>query len=91
MRITKKTILYIIITELFLFIILPSLLLGINGNFHKVPDSKAPVPEIFTNKIQTPEYINVYRHTYGETESVPFEDYVKGVVAGEMQTLNRKR
>lgn len=84
MRITKKTILYIIITELFLFIILPSILLGINGNFHKLPSPKVPVPEIFTNKIQTPEYINVYRHSYGVTEVVPFEDYVKGVVAGEM-------
>lgn len=83
MRLTKKTILYIIISEVFLFIILPSILVGI----HSTNDEKHPspaLPEIFMDKMDTPEYINVYRHAYGVTEVVPFEDYVKGVVAGEM-------
>jgi stage II sporulation protein D len=31
-----------------------------------------------------PEEIKVYRHLTGKTETVNFEDYVKGVVAGEM-------
>lgn len=34
--------------------------------------------------IDIPEYINVYRHSSGNTESIKFEDYVAGVVAGEM-------
>lgn len=34
--------------------------------------------------IPIPEYINVYRHDSGKTESIAFEDYVKGVVSGEM-------
>ncbi|QAT42134.1 stage II sporulation protein D [Aminipila luticellarii] len=82
MKITKKTILYIVIAELFTFILLPSLLLGVHGIFNKLP---APaVPKIFVNKVEIPKNIRVYRHTYGVTEVVPFEDYVKGVVAGEM-------
>lgn len=82
MRITKKTVLYIIIAELLLFIILPSILLSTHAIFHKLPSPA--IPEIFVNKIKTPEYINVYRHAYGVTEVIPFEDYIKGVVAGEM-------
>jgi len=82
MRITKKTILYVVIAELFFFILLPAVLLGINGIFHKLPSPE--IPQILGNKIDTPEYINVYRHAYGVTEVIPFEDYVKGVVAGEM-------
>lgn len=82
MRITKKTVLYIIIAELLLFIILPSILLSTHAIFHKIPSPA--IPEIFVNKIKTPEYINVYRHAYGVTEVIPFEDYIKGVVAGEM-------
>ena len=34
--------------------------------------------------VPVPEYINVYRHATGKTEAIPFEDYVKGVVSGEM-------
>ncbi len=86
MRITKKTVLYVIITELILFVLLPSTILGIHSSINKV-SHKIPgniIPEIFVDKIQTPEYVNVYRHTYGVTEVIPFEDYVKGVVAGEM-------
>lgn len=82
MRITKKTVLYIIIAELLLFIILPSILLSTHAIFHKLPSPA--IPKIFVNKIKTPEYINVYRHAYGVTEVIPFEDYIKGVVAGEM-------
>ena len=29
-------------------------------------------------------YIKVYRHESGNTETINFEEYVKGVVAGEM-------
>lgn len=83
MRLTKKTILYIIISEVFLFIILPSILVGIHGKSGDKHPSPT-LPEIFMDKIDTPEYIHVYRHTYGVTEVIPFEDYVKGVVAGEM-------
>ncbi|QHI71826.1 stage II sporulation protein D [Aminipila terrae] len=82
MKITKKAILYVIAAELFVFIILPSILLGIHGIFHEIPSPA--VPKIFSNKTDTPKYIRVYRHTYGVTEVIPFEDYVKGVVAGEM-------
>lgn len=86
MRITKKTILYIIIIELILFLLLPSILLGIYSGFQTLsPKLPNPImPKIFVNKIDIPEYINVYRHAYGVTEVIPFEDYIKGVVAGEM-------
>ncbi|MFV0517876.1 MAG: stage II sporulation protein D [Aminipila sp.] len=82
MKLMKKIFLYTLIGELLLFILLPSALLGFSGLFTKLPTPN--LPQIFTNKLQTPEYINVYRHAYGVTEVIPFEDYVKGVVAGEM-------
>ncbi len=42
----------------------------------ELPTKKGSVP--------IPEYIKVYRHSSGKTETIAFEDYVKGVVAGEM-------
>ncbi|QIB68506.1 stage II sporulation protein D [Aminipila butyrica] len=83
MRMTKKIILFILAAEVFVFLILPAGLLGVHGLFHQLPDLPS-VPKITGDRLQTPETIRVYRHTYGVTEVVPFEDYVKGVVAGEM-------
>ena len=40
--------------------------------------------QIFIDKVDIPAKINVYRTAYGVVESIPFEDYVKGVVAGEV-------
>lgn len=48
-------------------------------------EEEQPLPSLpKTGTIDIPEYINVYRHASGITESVKFEDYVAGVVAGEM-------
>lgn len=33
---------------------------------------------------ETPDHILIYRTSSGKTESIPFEDYIKGVVSGEM-------
>lgn len=41
-------------------------------------------PPVKKGSVSIPDTILVYRHTTGATETVPFEDYVKGVVAGEM-------
>ncbi|HYE68140.1 MAG TPA: SpoIID/LytB domain-containing protein, partial [Anaerovoracaceae bacterium] len=41
-------------------------------------------PPAKKGSVPIPEHINVYLHETGKTESVAFEDYVKGVVAGEM-------
>lgn len=41
-------------------------------------------PPLKKGTIQIPAYINVYRHVSRKTEAIAFEDYVKGVVAGEM-------
>ena len=40
--------------------------------------------QIHLDKVDIPDYINVYRTASGVVEAVPFEDYVKGVVSGEM-------
>jgi stage II sporulation protein D len=48
-------------------------------------EEEAPLsPSLKKGTIQIPEYINVYRHVSGKTEAIAFEDYVKGVVSGEM-------
>lgn len=82
MGLIKKIILYAVAAEILFFIILPTVLLGFHGIFDKLPPPV--VPEIFGDKLQVPDYINVYRHAYSVTENIPFEEYVKGVVAGEM-------
>lgn len=43
-----------------------------------------PEPPVKKGTVPIPEYIKVYRHISGKTETVAFEDYIKGVVAGEM-------
>lgn len=70
---------------IFCLLIFPASLYGIYGLFDKVPDHKDnPITETFPNKITPPDYINVYNTTTKQVMAVPFEDYVKGVVAGEM-------
>ncbi|MDD4564512.1 MAG: stage II sporulation protein D [Eubacteriales bacterium] len=64
---------------IFCLIILP---LTIVSLFHDEEEPLQPLPK--TGTIDIPEYINVYRHSSAITESVKFEDYVAGVVAGEM-------
>jgi len=64
---------------IFCLIILPLTIISL---FHDEEDPPQSVPK--TGTIDIPEYINVYRHASGITESVKFEDYVAGVVAGEM-------
>jgi stage II sporulation protein D len=57
-------------------------LFGIHSLFDTIPGN--PITETFPDKIDPPAYINVYRTSSNITEALPFEDYVKGVVAGEM-------
>lgn len=63
----------------FCLILLPFTLVSF---FHE--DHTAPPAPVKKSSIQVPEYINVYRHDSGKTESIRFENYVMGVVAGEM-------
>lgn len=64
---------------IFCLVILPSALVFLfHGEEEPVP------PPVKKGTIPIPEYISVYRHASGKTESIAFEDYVKGVVAGEM-------
>lgn len=63
----------------FCLVLLPFTLVSI------FPEEEQQVkPPVKTGTVPIPEYINVYRHASGKTESIAFEDYVKGVVAGEM-------
>ncbi|HWQ79072.1 MAG TPA: stage II sporulation protein D [Anaerovoracaceae bacterium] len=62
----------------FCLVILPSALVFM---FQGEEEAAPPVKK---SSVPIPEYINVYRHVSGKTESIAFEDYVKGVVAGEM-------
>lgn len=48
------------------------------------PEQQAVKPDKHKEGMAVPDTIQVYRHTTGKTETIPFEDYVKGVVAGEM-------
>ena len=64
---------------IFCLVLLPFTLVSIfQDEDHGVP------PPAKKGSVPIPEYINVYLHETGKTESVAFEDYVKGVVAGEM-------
>lgn len=63
---------------IFCLILLPSVLIGF---FHEERQQEL-IPK--AGAIAVPEYIKVYRHLSGNTESIPFEEYVMGVVAGEM-------
>lgn len=62
----------------FCLVLLPMALVS----FFQEEDTTAPPMK--KGSVEVPAYINVYRHESGKTEAVPFEDYVKGVVAGEM-------
>lgn len=73
-----KTLGIIGVTVVFCLVLLPFTLVSF---FH---DDELPAPPVKKGSIELPEYISVYRHASGKTESIPFEDYVKGVVAGEM-------
>ena len=64
---------------IFCLILLPFTLVSI---FHEDVEHTDPILKKGT--IPIPEYINVYRHDSGKTESIAFENYVKGVVSGEM-------
>ncbi len=64
---------------IFCLVLLPLLLVSV---FPKA--EQPPLPQKHEGALTTPEYIKVYRHVSGKTETIPFEDYVKGVVAGEM-------
>lgn len=75
-RVTKNLI-GVCLLVIFSLAILP---LGLVSIYPNQPVEKPPSQ-------QSPEevmYIQVYRHATGKTETIPFEDYVKGVVAGEM-------
>ncbi len=47
-------------------------------------EEKAEPPPEKRGTVAIPKAIDVYRHGDGNTETITFEDYVKGVVAGEM-------
>ena len=66
---------------IFCLIILPLALVSV---FPKEEQQQPPESIPKQGSIAIPEYIKVYRHVSGKTESINFEDYVKGVVAGEM-------
>lgn len=59
-------------------VLLPLILVGL---FH---DREPDAPPVKKDRISIPAVISVYRTDSGQTESIPFEDYVMGVVAGEM-------
>lgn len=55
----------------------------------KLPSSEAPnrqksTSEYKLDKVSTPETITIYRSDSGKTETIEFEEYIKGVVACEM-------
>ena len=59
-------------------VLLPLILVSL---FH---DGEPDAPPVKKSGIPIPAYISVYRMDSGKTESIPFEEYVMGVVAGEM-------
>lgn len=62
-------------------IIIPFIIFFVITAFHIKP---APKNDNVTDPITPPEYINVYITSSSEVETIKFEDYIKGVVAGEM-------
>lgn len=79
-RISKpviKNMIGICLLVVFSLAILP---LGLVLVYPDRPDEKPPPQQSPVDVM----YIQVYRHVTGKTETIPFEDYVKGVVAGEM-------
>ncbi|MDF2656705.1 MAG: spoIID [Bacillota bacterium] len=78
-----KSLAVICSTVIFCLIVLPLALVSL------YPDTDEPgkvLPETPPKQegMNVPDYINVYRTATGKTEAIAFEDYVMGVVAGEM-------
>lgn len=80
MHIGIKTRLFLLSGTLVLFalVFLPLLLVNIYPHQVKIAEPQKQ------EKIAEASYVKVYRHKTGQTETINFEDYVKGVVAGEM-------
>jgi len=69
---------------LFALILLPAL---ISGLFSNNDNENKPFSFPFSfhpNKLEVPSSIVIYRTAKATTEELPFEDYIKGVVASEM-------
>lgn len=47
------------------------------------------IPQASFETMETPDTIEVYREDSGKTDTIDFEDYVKGVVSGEMPSSFR--
>ena len=78
----KKYFLFFLLIELLFLILLPSIVLSFKGFVQK---KVTPFPSTLPDYILiVPDTISVYRHKTSTVEEIPFEDYVKGVVAGEM-------
>ncbi|WP_037373105.1 stage II sporulation protein D [Anaerovorax odorimutans] len=73
-----KAIAAITLMVIFLLVVIP---VGIISIYPKQMIGKEDTK---INKVPEAKYIKVYRHLSGETEKIEFEEYVKGVVAGEM-------
>lgn len=81
-NIVAKAILVSFLLELFFLAILPGIIIGGMGLFQgKVAPFSSNPPNYV---LPLPETISVYRHKTSTVEEIPFEDYIKGVVAGEM-------
>lgn len=65
-----------------LLVIFPFLISGIFSNIDRSSDSSDDIPPFET--VRLPETIDIYRTDTGRVETMDFEDYVKGVVSGEM-------
>lgn len=85
MRIQKKDtkkiltgISLITLLVIFSLVVLPFTIISVypKNSIHKGSPQGNETPQV--------TYINVYRHASGKTEQIDFEEYVKGVVAGEM-------
>lgn len=76
-----KSLAIISMTVIFCLVILPLALVSFYPDKEEQSLPEAPPRQ---GSMQTPDYINVYRTATNKVEAIPFEDYVMGVVAGEM-------
>lgn len=78
----KASILLLAALIIFSLLILPCAIIGINA----LIDRSSVSHPLFADfeKVSVPDSITVYRTASASCAVVPFEDYVKGVVAGEM-------
>ena len=72
------SVIIMLLTVIFTLVILPLVLVSLYPSHDGTSPVKPP------KGLTVPGTIKVYRHLTGKTETIPFEDYVKGVVAGEM-------